>query len=81
MSEFTHYGHRTVKDMENCSACVLLYSKNKPDYAAWPLSFIRNGRPIPAKYLKALKEELLSDNKAYVDHLKDELAKINFRFE
>lgn len=79
MNEFTHYssGHSEHgrKDMENCGACVLLYSDEEgPNYAGWPLSFIQNGRSIPRKYYKALLRELdRTDNDAYVNNLKEKL--------
>jgi len=75
MNEFTHYGHRTKKDMENCSACILLFSgKEGPNYAAWPLSFLANGRDIPSKYFEALKTELKSENMFYVKNLESKLV-------
>jgi hypothetical protein len=76
MNEFIHYGHRSRKDMENCSACVLLFSGSEgPNYAGWPLSFIQNGRRIPEKYMKALAQELTrTDNMAYVNNLKEKLV-------
>lgn len=76
---FTHYssGHSEHghKDMENCGACVLLYSgKEGPNYAAWPLAFIENGRRIPSKYIGALRLELRrTDNMPYLNNLKDKL--------
>jgi hypothetical protein len=76
MSEFSHYGHHpSRKDMENCGACALLYAGEEgPNYAAWPLSFLKSGRAIPSKYLGALKKELQrTDNMAYVNNLKAHL--------
>ncbi len=74
MNEFSHYGHKTRKDMENCSACILLHSGEEgPNYAAWPLSFISSGRAIPKKYYKALVNELKSENMLYVKNLEKRL--------
>lgn len=84
MSEFSHYGnHRPGTDMENCSACVLECSGEEgPNYAGWPLSFIKNGRSIPFKYRKALANELKrTDNPAYVKNLKTQLTAIGFKWE
>jgi hypothetical protein len=82
MNEFTHYGHGSKKDMENCSACALLYAGEEgPNYAGWPLAFLLNGRTIPTKYLNALKKELKSDNHAYVQNLKNKLLDNGFKLE
>jgi hypothetical protein len=79
VSEFQHYSGCKSKDMENCAACVLLFSGEEgPNYAAWPLSFIQSGRRIPGKYMKALAKELKCDNKAYVDNLKEHLIKAGY---
>lgn len=73
--EFQHYAdHSKEHDMENCGACCLLHSGSEgPNYAAWPLSFLVNNKPIPEKYFNALKNELKSDNIAYVNNLKNHL--------
>jgi len=72
--EFQHENHRKSKDMENCAACILLFSGIEgPNYSAWPLSFLVNNRAIPKKYFKALEKELLSDNLLYVANLKKHL--------
>lgn len=83
MNEFTHYGHHpSRKDLDNCSACALLYAECEPNYSAWPLSFIQNGRQIPTKYYAALKKELnRTDNDLYVENLKNKLKQINFNIE
>lgn len=86
MSEFKHYsnGHNEKnKDMENCGACVLLYSGEEgPNYSGWPLSFLRSGREIPAKYYKALiKETERTDNFPYVNNLKRKLEEHDYDIE
>jgi hypothetical protein len=83
MSEFTHYGHHpSRKDLENCSACALLYAdESGPNYAGWPLAFLANGRQIPSKYISALKNELKSQNLAYVQNLKNKLIANNINPE
>jgi len=81
MSEFTHYTG-CKGDMDNCSACALLNADhNGPNYAGWPLSFIRSGRRIPIRYMDALLKELKSDNKAYVENLKNQLKEHDYDIE
>jgi hypothetical protein len=76
-SEFKHYGSGHSKhraDLDNCSACALMFAEHAPNYAGWPLAFLDNGRTIPERYLPALKEELArTDNEAYVNNLKQKL--------
>lgn len=83
MNEFTHYGHHpSRKDLDNCSACALLYAETEPNYAAWPLAFLQNGRQIPTKYYAVLKKELSrKDNDRYVENLKQKLAISGFNVE
>jgi hypothetical protein len=76
--EFIHDKHNK-KDMENCAACILLHSGEEgPNYAAWPLSFLVNGKDIPRKYFKALENELKSDNLAYVKNLENHLKNTKY---
>lgn len=81
MSEFQHYSHHpSHKDLDNCNACALLYAGEEgPNYAGWPLSFLSTGRPIPSKYMEALKKELKrTDNMAYVNNLKEHLLNSSY---
>jgi hypothetical protein len=76
-SEFFHYDG-CKRDPDNCGACaltipVLIDGKMGLNYAAWPLSYMQNGRRIPQKFHDYLLEELDSDNKAYVENLKNHL--------
>lgn len=84
MSEFTHY-HKDIGrmvDSENCGACQLEYAGSEgPNYAGWPLSFLKSGRSIPFKYRHALALELQrTDNLAYVENLKNELDAAGFQW-
>ena len=74
MSEFNHYDGCKFKDPDNCSGCALTTGgKDGPNYAAWPISYLRNNRPIPRKWIGALLKELNSDNKAYVENIRKHL--------
>ena len=74
MSEFNHYNGCKFKDPDNCSGCALTTGGEEgPNYAAWPLSYIRHRKPIPRKWMMALIKELTSDNEAYVNNLKQKL--------
>jgi hypothetical protein len=77
--EFSHYDGCNFSDPDNCSACALTrpteidhgggVTRRGINYAAWPLSYIQNGRRIPEEFYGFLVEEFLSDNEAYVKHL------------
>jgi hypothetical protein len=76
MSEFEHYTGCKRKDPLNCSACALTTGGEEgPNYAAWPLAYLINNRPIPKAWHGALKRELESSNVAYVQNLKAHLEK------
>ena len=89
--EFSHYDHGAKRDPDNCSACALEnpqlidygngLSKMGINYAAWPLSYMQNGRRIPQRFMKYLVEELESDNLAYVANLKTHLKKHGYNIE
>jgi len=79
MSEFRHYDGCRNKDPDNCGACALttiVDVDGKPgiNYTAWPLSYIKNNRVIPRAFRAFLSEEFLSDNTAYVNNLKKQIA-------
>jgi hypothetical protein len=90
-TEFTHSYNHKKPDPENCSACALTipvmidYGPNDTrlgiNYSAWPLSYLQNGRSIPDKFLGYLKEELKSDNLAYVENLKKHLIAAGYDLE
>jgi hypothetical protein len=81
--EFSHYPGCKGRDPDNCSACALTrpilidfgdgVKRMGINYSAWPLSYMQNGRRIPEKFMGYLAEELKSDNKAYVENLKNHL--------
>jgi hypothetical protein len=90
--EFMHYPHAASKrDPDNCSACALEHpimidygngvERMGINYAAWPLSYMANGRRIPQRFMKYLLEELESDNLAYVENLKTHLTKHGYDIE
>jgi len=83
MSEFKHYDGCKGQDLDNCSACALLNAdKRGPNYAGWPLSFMKAGRRIPIRYMTALLMEVeRKDNDAYVENLKSELKKHGYDIE
>lgn len=90
-SEFTHYGHGLKPDLDNCGACCLTIpqiihhgpneSRMGINYAAWPLSYIQNGRQIPERFYPFLLEELETDNLAYLKNLKAHLIKAGYDIE
>lgn len=74
MNEFSHYDGCKLRDPDNCSGCALLIGgKNGPNYAGWPLVYLKAGREIPRKWIGALLDELNSENKAYVENLRKHL--------
>ena len=77
MNEFSHYSGCRLRDPDNCSGCALtMGGKEGPNYAGWPISYLKNGRSIPAKWQDALKKELASDNRAYSENLKRIITEI-----
>jgi len=69
--EFDHYPGCKHRDPDNCSGCALTDTRqDAPNYSAWPIVYMENGRAIPAKWRAALRRELArTDNKPYVDNL------------
>ena len=69
-AEFSHYADCRRRDPDNCSGCALTTGGDEgPNYSGWPLVYIENHRPIPAKWKRALELQTRSDNQAYADHL------------
>lgn len=80
-SEFIHYDGCHHRDPDNCSACALTDEKqDSPNYAAWPLAYMENKRAIPVKWRQAFKDELKSDNEAYVENIYLTIEKYGLRF-
>lgn len=81
-SEFTHYDGCKHRDPDNCGACALTDTRqDAPNYSAWPLAYIRNGRTIPAKWREAFKRELArTDNLPYVANLQRHIVEHGVRF-
>ncbi len=68
--EFSHYDGCRNRDPDNCQGCALTKGGAEgPNYAAWPLAYMQNGRTIPSKWIGAFKRELASDNKLYADNI------------
>lgn len=80
--EFQHYDGCNHNDPENCSGCALTDTKqDAPNYAGWPLAYLENKQPIPAKWRQAFVNELgRIDNPAYVENLYKAMAKYGIRF-
>lgn len=81
-SEFDHYAGCRNKDPDNCSACALTDTRQAaPNYAAWPLTYMENGRTIPAKWRGAFKAELArTDNQLYVENIQATMARCGVNF-
>jgi hypothetical protein len=80
-TEFDHYEGCNGRDPANCAACALTYERQRaPNYSAWPLAYMMNGRDIPAKWRDAFHRELASDNAAYVANVRAHMAKFGVRF-
>ena len=81
-SEFAHYPGCGGKDVDNCSACALTDTRqDKPNYSAWPLAYMENGRAIPAKWRNAFKAEMVrEDNAAYAANVKATMERCGVRF-
>lgn len=80
-SEFDHYDGCKHNDIDNCQACALTDTRQeRPNYSAWPLAYMENGRTIPAKWRQAFKDELASDNKLYADNVKATMERLGVRF-
>jgi hypothetical protein len=80
-SEFQHYPGCGFRDPDNCSGCALTdLRQDAPNYSAWPLAYMENGRAIPAKWRQAFKCELVSDNEAYAANVKATMDRLGVRF-
>lgn len=81
-NEFSHYPGCNRRDVDNCGACALTDTRQAaPNYSAWPLAYMENGRTIPAKWRDAFKAEMeRTDNPAYAANVKATLAKHGVRF-
>lgn len=80
--EFEHYPGCRHRDPDNCSGCALTDTKQaQPNYAAWPLVYMENGRAIPAKWREAFKREFRrTDNLRYVENLKTTMSRCGVTF-
>lgn len=76
----------------SCGACVLNGYQDRddnehdyssgPNYAGWARIYVEAARAIPKKWHEAFKAELLrTDNPAYVEALKSDIATFGVRFE
>ncbi len=80
-NEFKHYDGCKHNDPDNCSACALTDTRqHAPNYAAWPLAYMENGRAIPAKWRAAFNAEFRSDNIAYAQNLQATMQRLGVRF-
>lgn len=81
-NEFAHYAGCNHNDPDNCSACALTDTRQAaPNYAAWPLAYMENGRAVPAKWRGAFQDEMnREDNRAYADNVKATIARLGVRF-
>lgn len=90
-NEFKHYDGCNHNDPDNCSACALTkptmidhgngVEKLGINYAAWPLSYIQNRRAIPQEFMPLLKEELNTDNRAYLINLIEHLIGAGYKVQ
>lgn len=81
-SEFTHYPGCRFKDPDNCSGCALTDTRQDvPNYAAWPLAYMENGRAVPAKWRNAFKAEMArTDNPRYATNILAHIEHYGVRF-
>ena len=81
-SEFIHYHDCNRNDPDHCGACALtIGGPEGPNYSGWPLAYMENRRPVPAKWRAAFEAEFLrTDNDAYVANLKATREKYGVRF-
>ena len=79
--EFEHYQGCKHRDPDNCGGCALTTGgADGPNYAAWPLAYMENGRAIPAKWREAFKAEMASDNLPYAENVKATMERLGVRF-
>ena len=80
-SEFDHYDGCRRKDVDNCSGCALTnLRQDAPNYAAWPLVYMENGRISPKIWKRAFLNELKSSNRPYAANLKRHIRDDGARF-
>ena len=81
-NEFKHYDGCKHNDTSNCSACALTATwQAAPNYSAWPLAYMENGRTVPAKWRGAFNAELArTDNQPYVDNIRAKIAQHGVKF-
>lgn len=80
--EFDHYPGCRYRDPDNCSGCALTDTRQEsPNYSAWPLAYMENGRTIPAKWREAFKAEMnCIDNPAYAANVRATMERCGVRF-
>ena len=82
--EFVHdHGPRPDKlTRDNCGACALTnLNQISPNYAAWPLAYMENGRTVPLKWFKAFIAEMnRKDNEAYAENVRRKVELLGVRF-
>ncbi len=80
--EFEHYPGCKHRDPDNCSGCALTQGgEDGPNYAAWPLVYMENGRAIPAKWREAFKREMAqTENVPYADNVRGTMQRLGVRF-
>jgi hypothetical protein len=80
-SEFSHYDGCRRSDPDNCSGCALTTGGHEgPNYTAWPLAYMANGRAIPAKWFDAFTRELASENQAYAENIRQHVLRYGVSF-
>lgn len=81
-NEFSHYPGCNHRDPDNCSGCALTDTRqDAPNYSAWPLVYMENGRTVPAKWREAFKAELArDDNPSYAANVAATMARLGVRF-
>lgn len=69
-------GKRDKCHSENCGPCELrsTHRGQGPNYSGWARIYVQAGRTIPKIIAKAFIKELESDNKAYANALKADIA-------
>lgn len=81
-NEFQHYPGCKGRDPDNCSCCALTDTRQyAPNYSAWPLAYMENGRRVPAKWRAAFKAEMArTDNPAYAANVKATWERLGVTF-
>lgn len=81
-SEFSHYDGCKRRDVDNCSACALTnLRQSEPNYSAWPLAYMSNGRTIPAKWKAAfIRNATQTNNLPYAANVRKHIREHGARF-